>query len=313
LKASSKKHTALFSAQAKSRSAKLMQMPIEDTRTPALKKSLKAAKKRPLAYSDKAAMLLKMRHRPTILGLTKHRKVNAIYFSMEEVLKFLAQRDKAAKAPSAPSVITPKAIQLSVPDKPMPMPPPRASFHPTASLADILGFNPTAKEKPKPKWKEYDESRVLRKYLPYFKQLVALRDHVQAGLDFHAQDTLKRSSKDETGDLSSYGQHLADAGTDTFSRDFTLGLVSSEQDLLFEIDEAFQRIFNGTYGICEITGEQIGKERLMAVPFTRYSIEGQQKYEKEEPQLRQAQKVTSISMEEMDSNSRNYDDDEDEG
>jgi RNA polymerase-binding transcription factor DksA len=72
---------------------------------------------------------------------------------------------------------------------------------------------------------------------------------------------------------------MADAGTDNFDRDFALSLVSSEQDALFEIEEAIQRIYDGSYGICEITGKPINKDRLEAVPFTRYSVEGQRQFE----------------------------------
>jgi RNA polymerase-binding transcription factor DksA len=59
-----------------------------------------------------------------------------------------------------------------------------------------------------------------------------------------------------------------------------LSLVSSEQEALSEIDGAIKRIRNGTYGICEITGKPIAKERLLAVPFTRYSAEAQKEIEK---------------------------------
>ena len=73
---------------------------------------------------------------------------------------------------------------------------------------------------------------------------------------------------------------MADAGTDTFDRDFALSLVSSEQEALSEIDAAIKRIHADTYGVCEITGKPISKERLMAVPFTRYSAEAQKDIER---------------------------------
>ncbi len=73
---------------------------------------------------------------------------------------------------------------------------------------------------------------------------------------------------------------MADAGTDTFDRDFALSLVSSEQEALSEIEAAIKRIRDGTYGICEITAKPISKERLLAVPFTRYSAEAQKQIER---------------------------------
>lgn len=43
---------------------------------------------------------------------------------------------------------------------------------------------------------------------------------------------------------------------------------------LVEIETALARIENGTYGVCEETEELIEKERLLAIPWTRLSIEG---------------------------------------
>ena len=60
--------------------------------------------------------------------------------------------------------------------------------------------------------------------------------------------------------------HMADAATDSFDRDLVLGLVSFEQEGLYEIDAALKRIEDGTYGICELTGKPIPWERLAAIP-----------------------------------------------
>lgn len=53
-------------------------------------------------------------------------------------------------------------------------------------------------------------------------------------------------------------------------------LMSQERSRknLFEIELALQRIENGCYGICEETQEPIEEDRLMAIPWTRLSIEG---------------------------------------
>lgn len=145
-----------------------------------------------------------------------------------------------------------------------------------ASLADILGFNPK-RGKPTETLAEKD---VPEKFKRYFKLLVDLRDSLTEGIERHSEETLKRSAKDDAGDLSAYGQHMADAGTDTFDRDFALSMVASEQEALSEIDAAIKRIHDGTYGTCEITGKPIAKERLLAVPFTRYSAEAQKEIER---------------------------------
>jgi len=69
-----------------------------------------------------------------------------------------------------------------------------------------------------------------------------------------------------------YSMHLADAATDNFDRDLVLGLASFEQEVLYEIDEALKRIEEGTYGICELTGQPIPWNRLAAIPWARFSI-----------------------------------------
>ena len=154
--------------------------------------------------------------------------------------------------------------------------PAKPSHVKAASLADILGFNPKKARSAE----AIAEQDVPEKFKRYYKLLIDLRTHLTEGIELHSEETLKRSSKDDTGDLSSYGQHMADSGTDTFDRDFALSLVSSEQEALTEIDSAIKRIHAGTYGVCEINQKPIAKERLLAVPFTRYSAEAQKDLER---------------------------------
>jgi len=196
-----------------------------------------------------------------------------IAFSLDEV-RAIAQttvekpeKDKSSKA-TAKVGPAKQALVLEKAAKP--------SHVKAASLADILGFNPK-------KAKSIEavlEVEVPEKYKRYYKLLLDLRRHLTAGIELHSEETLKRSSKDDSGDLSSYGQHQADSGTDTFDRDFALSLVSSEQEALGEIEAAIKRIKDGTYGICEVTQEPIAKDRLLAVPFTRYSASAQKELER---------------------------------
>jgi RNA polymerase-binding transcription factor DksA len=206
-----------------------------------------------------------------------------IAFSLDEVRAIAQTVDSksgaAEKAPkAAKSATTAKtAVAVEKPAKP--------NHVKAASLSDILGFNPkrsAAVAEP------VEERDVPEKYKRYFRLLLDLRRHLTEGIELHSEETLKRSSKDDSGDLSSYGQHMADAGTDTFDRDFALSLVSSEQEALTEIDAAIKRIHDGTYGICEITQKPIAKERLLAVPFTRYSAEAQKELEKNRYRTRTA-------------------------
>jgi len=201
----------------------------------------------------------------------------SISFSLDEVREIakknettVASTEKTAKAAKAAGG---KAADLQAKQEK----PHKPNHVKAASLADILGFAP-GKKAHKPVIVHEDE--VPEKFRRYYKMLTELRAHVLEKLGEHTEDTLMKSSKDDSGDLSGYGQHMADAGTDTFDRDFALSLVSSEQEALAEIEAAIKRIHDGTYGICEATQKPISKERLLAVPFTRYSTEAQKDVER---------------------------------
>lgn len=227
-----------------------------------------AAKGKASSVADLKRLLLERKAAP-----------KAIAFSLDEVREIAKKNEKqvetAAKngkngKPGATAKTTNLTADLAKPHKP--------HHVKTASLADILGFNP-AKGKKAPA-AMVDESEVPEKFRRYYRLLLELRNHVLTQLGEHTEETLLKSAKDDSGDLSGYGQHMADAGTDTFDRDFALSLVSNEQEALAEIEAAIKRVHAGTYGICETTQKPISKERLLAVPFTRYSTEAKKEVER---------------------------------
>jgi DnaK suppressor protein len=123
-----------------------------------------------------------------------------------------------------------------------------------------------------------EEKFIIKKILTksqlqeYKSILEKVRDRVVDEIQFLAGDNLNRSPRESSGDLSSYSFHMADQGTDNFDREFSLNLVSSEQDVLYEIDDAMRRIDMGTYGVCEGCNKAIEKARLMALPFAKLCI-----------------------------------------
>ncbi len=206
-------------------------------------------------------------------------KSTPIVFSLDDVEELMASKQKTEKASKTPAKkATAKAPAKKTAQKKTVVEdaPSEKRVLGAASLADILGFNPAEKQKST----DLSESEIPKKWKKYYKLLVQLRAHVSDEISLHTSDTLKHSSREDSGDLSSYGNHQADAGTDTFDRDFALSLVSSEQEALKEIEEAILRIKDGSYGVCEVTGKSIPAARLTAVPFARYSVEGQAEYEK---------------------------------
>jgi RNA polymerase-binding transcription factor DksA len=135
-----------------------------------------------------------------------------------------------------------------------------------------------------------------RKLDPFTKQqkdkLLQLRDAMVDSMAGVAQDTLR--SRAEGSEASAFGMHQADAGSDAYDRDFALSLLSQEQDALYEIDQALKRIEVGTYGVCEMSGKQIPRARLEAIPFARFTVECQSQLEKQNKASRVRQSVTSL-------------------
>lgn len=246
----------------------------QPTKTSPTKKAAATKKSLPKA-SD---LMKRAAHTPAIFKASQRRSGH-ILLSMDEVREILKKRaqeekreaaaaQKAAKATKkAPKATTPPPT----PAKTQPAPEesaPQRSRHSAASLDDILGTASPGPVSAGPR-------KVPRKWKKYHDLLTELRNEVSQELNLHSNETLKKSQKDDAGDLSI----SVDAGTDNFDRDFALSLLSSEQEALKEIEAALQRIYNGTYGICEETGQPISDERLEAVPFTRFSLEGQRLHE----------------------------------
>lgn len=94
-------------------------------------------------------------------------------------------------------------------------------------------------------------------------------------------NSLNKSPRDASGDLSAYSFHMADVGTDNFDREFALDLVDSEQKLLYEVNEALRRLEEGKFGLCEQCQKLIGRKRLQAVPYARLCIKCGEKKEEE--------------------------------
>lgn len=110
--------------------------------------------------------------------------------------------------------------------------------------------------------------------IEHFKEmLLEKRREILRNVSEFEDEALKKSRLDATGDLSSMPIHMADLGTDNYEQEFALGLLASERKLLREIDDAFGRIEQGMYGICEGTGEQIPRARLEAQPWARCCVE----------------------------------------
>ena len=199
---------------------------------------------------------------------------------MAQKIKKTVKKQAAKPVPAKPAkkakAVDPAPVKKA--DKKPPAPvvaPPKKALKPPAPARVKAPVEEEAVEvKPKIKPLPAQELKVYRDLLRN------IRDRIVDEISFLAGDNLNRSQRESSGDLSSYSFHMADQGTDNFDREFALNLVSSEQDVLYEIDEALHRIDHGSYGACEMCGCAIEKARLKALPFAKMCIKCKSESEK---------------------------------
>ena len=118
-----------------------------------------------------------------------------------------------------------------------------------------------------------NKTYMTKAELEHFRTLlVAKLKEITANVDHIQNEALRTSRQDATGDLSSMPIHMADLGSDNFEQEFSLGLMDTERKIVQEIIMALRRIDEGTFGMCEGTGEPIPKTRLEAYPWARYCV-----------------------------------------
>ena len=107
------------------------------------------------------------------------------------------------------------------------------------------------------------------------------RERLVTDLDSLEEET-SSTSRDASGDLSSYSSHMADQGTDAMEREKAFLFASVKRKRLEEVDLALQRIDAGTFGVCESCGQDIPPKRLERVPDASLCVACKEKQEKEQ-------------------------------
>jgi len=119
--------------------------------------------------------------------------------------------------------------------------------------------------------------KMSKEDLEYFKNLLLKkRAEITKNIEYLRNVVLEATTKEASGDHSSYSYHMADQGTDAMEREKAFLFASRDEKYLKQIDDALQRVDNGTYGLCRVTGKMISRERLEAVPTTTISFEAKQ-------------------------------------
>lgn len=204
-----------------------------------------------------------------------------------------AKSKPEAPAPAGASKTPPKGITV-VQSKPVRRPRPKVKFEMPKSEPLI---------KPGGKWKplipsgpkaptigaiggqdqthlplhERIKSKFNKRELEQYRQILMRKRAELVGDISHMEDEALRQG---SGALSHIPQHMAEQGTDTYEQGLSLDLAAVDRNLLREIDDALKRIAQGTYGICERTGNPIKSERLQEIPWARYSIEAAREMER---------------------------------
>jgi RNA polymerase-binding transcription factor DksA len=201
----------------------------------------------------------------------EERKAESNSFSFDDVVVFLKSRKK--EKPKKESIKEKDDAQVTKVELEKENKTGKIKKLNTASIDDILGFGTPIVGNSRP---VRDATKVPKKWVAYYEALMALRTALKGSLGERTSETIGASAR-ESGELSI---NSSDAGTETFDRDLALSMVANDQEALEEIEDAIDRIFAGTYGVCLETQKPINKNRLKAVPFTRFSVEGQNQFER---------------------------------
>ncbi|MFF7008489.1 TraR/DksA family transcriptional regulator [Streptomyces fimicarius] len=187
-------------------------------------------------------------------------KKSAARKTSEKAATAATEAAPAAEQTGAPTVVAKKSASRPAAggQATAPVPPARAAA--PDELAVRPGEEPWTPE-------EVTEARTL-----LTSEILRLRSELEAS--GAALAGLMRDSGDGAGDDE------ADTGTKNITREHELSLAANAQEMLEQTERALARLEAGTYGLCEICGQPIGKARMQAFPRATLCVEDKQKQER---------------------------------
>ena len=119
--------------------------------------------------------------------------------------------------------------------------------------------------------------KYSKKKLAFFKKHIEAKlKNLTEDLD-DSRDSLESSTgSDSLAQESVYSVHMADAGTDSYEREKGYHFINRKTDYIKALTTALERIEDGTFGVCVITGELIPEERMLEVPNATKSVEAKE-------------------------------------
>ena len=128
-----------------------------------------------------------------------------------------------------------------------------------------------------PKYKpKKTEKYMCPEQLAYFYQLLT----AQKDESLRQSESTLNSVSSKTKENSSITGDELDNATSEQETSFTLRMAERDKNLLLKINNALERIENGTFGYSIISGDEIGLSRMLARPLATMTIEEQEEHEK---------------------------------
>ncbi len=109
-------------------------------------------------------------------------------------------------------------------------------------------------------------------------ELLAERRRVLDAIEYLQKEN-PGSIEDETEEMP-IDNHMAETATVTLDREIDYTLEENSEHVLAAIDAALKRIEDGTFGTCQTCGQEIGEDRLSAIPWATQCIDCKRKEER---------------------------------
>src|SRR5689334_23249100 len=106
----------------------------------------------------------------------------------------------------------------------------------------------------------------------YRRRLLMMKKRLGSVLSELEEEALRGVGGEAGGNLSDLPISLGDLGSANYEEEVSVGLMENEDQLLVEINDALERIEQGTFGRCEECNEEISRKRLEVLPYARYCL-----------------------------------------
>lgn len=120
------------------------------------------------------------------------------------------------------------------------------------------------------------DTHLNKEELKSFKeQLLQLKKENETKIEANQEE----SPNESVEELADYDNHPGDMGTEQFEQERDAGFDLMRQERLDDINDALEKIENGTYGLSEKSGKPIPTERLEVQPTARNLVEEEEEEE----------------------------------